>query len=124
MTDSRADEVIAAFLDEAAAGREPDRAELLARQPDRADERRSFLVEHDRMRPAAQRIRSSAGPEPAAGSNEAVTAGTAVRYFGDYEVLGEIARGGMGVVYRARQVSLGRTVALKMILAGQFASAE
>ena len=50
--------------------------------------------------------------------------GTRIGYFGDYELLKVLGEGGMGIVYKARQLSLNRSVAVKMIRAARFPSAD
>jgi serine/threonine-protein kinase len=127
-SEERLNQVIAEYLEAVEAGRAPDRREFLARHADLADELRAFFADRDHFAQAAGQLGPPALPPDAAATPappETTTAAAplgSVRTFGDYELLGELGRGGMGVVYKARQVSLNRLVDLKMILAGQLAS--
>jgi WD40 repeat protein len=119
------DGVIATYMLSVEAGEGSNRQDLLDRHPDHADALRDFFADLDRMDRVASPLRIAGGlvASSAVEANGHTKLPT-VRYFGDYELLEEIARGGMGIVYKARQVSLGRLVALKMILAGSFASSR
>lgn len=115
----RLNEALAAYLEAAESGRPPDRQAFLAEHPDLADELDEFIKNLSGLT-HTRRLRQI--PDLAATAVLPALDAAAARAgnrLGDYEILEEIARGGMGVVYRARQVSLNREVALKMILAGQ-----
>jgi WD40 repeat protein len=130
--DRRLEEILRGYVQAVDAGQGPDRGALLREYPEFAAELAAFFADQDGVAQAAQTktgpgALAPAGddvPTVAPGAAPRATAGAHVRYFGDYELLEEIARGGMGVVFRARQVSLNRLVALKMILTGQLASAQ
>jgi WD40 repeat protein len=121
--EARLNEAVAAYVEATEEGQPPDPEQFLARYPDLADELRAFLDDRARFARAAGDL--AAPPPPADAATLPAAAGAplaTVRYFGDYELLQEVARGAMGVVFKARQVSLNRVVALKMILTGRFAS--
>src|SRR5262245_2859259 len=113
--DQRLQEVLHSYLQAADAAQAPDRRELLQRHPEFASELAAFCAEQDRVDRVAGAVRAAGvpGSTQAPGETAPKSVLDTVRYFGDYELLEEIARGGMGVVYRARQVSLNRVVALK-----------
>jgi WD40 repeat protein len=124
--EQRLEAVIAVYLEARHAGQAPPRDRWLGEHPDLADDLRRFLDNQEwLLRLGQQPADRDADESPAtldwASSGRVADLGT-VNYFGDYELLSELARGSMGIVYRARQVSLNRIVALKMILAGEQAS--
>src|SRR5262245_43079642 len=114
--DERLQEVLLGYLEAAERGEPQDPSALLARHPDLAAELAEFFAGQDRFDSLAA---GALGLTPTGPTAADLPAGP----FGDYELLEELGRGGMGVVFKARQSSLNRVVALKMILAGQFASA-
>ena len=120
---SSLDAIIAAYMEAVEAGDIPNRDDLLAIHAEHAEALQAFFADLDRMDRVASPLRLAGGLDVTsaldANGNSALPT---IRYFGDYELLEEIARGGMGIVYKARQVSLNRIVALKMILRGTFAT--
>lgn len=134
----RLDAAIAEYLRLSAAGDGPGEREWIDHHPDLADALAEFFADRERMErwakplaPVPAEARPGSGDRDHAptllvrdGDPDRRPAGAVLRYFGDYELLAEIARGGMGVVYKARQASLNRVVALKMILSGHLASPE
>jgi serine/threonine-protein kinase len=104
-------------------GRMPDLDTVAAQHPDLAAELRELwgaVLLADELA-KGERGRVSAPSEQARG---ALTQPRSPKNLDDYELLEEIGRGGMGIVYKARQRSLNRTVALKMVLRGEAAMPE
>jgi serine/threonine-protein kinase len=131
------DEIIAAYLEAEEAGRAPDPQELLNRHPTLAPQLMQLFTNQEHFDRLAAPLRSVVPAAPGATPfpadtpfPEAPAAGeagpvpdSAARCLGDYELLEEIGRGGMGVVFKARQRSLNRLVALKVIRPDRLASA-
>jgi eukaryotic-like serine/threonine-protein kinase len=116
------EEVLREHMERLDRGEAVDREQLLARHPELAEELRAYFAgsdEVERLRRQGKRgaptaCLAHARPE-SGGPPPDPTAEGAARRVGDYEVLEEIGQGGMGVIYKALQLSLRRLVALKMI---------
>ncbi len=127
MDDDR-DELLFALLDQLIAssrdGRMPDFAAVTREHPDLQSELRELWATAMLAEDFGSFSRDDLSQTPVlVDDGERPTSSPFPRRVGDFELLEEIGRGGMGVVYRATQISLNRAVALKMILPGRLASA-
>ncbi|HEY7422811.1 MAG TPA: serine/threonine-protein kinase [Gemmataceae bacterium] len=116
------EEVLEDYMQRLDRGEVVDREQFLARHPGLIDELRSYFAGSDEVERLAKPARreplafshSPTQPETS-GPEGTLLAHSEVRRVGDYELLEQIGRGGMGVIYKARQLSLQRLVAVKMI---------
>src|SRR5579883_3061819 len=112
--EQRLDEVVLTYLKAVEAGQQPDRQELLDRHADLLPELAQFFEDADALGGLALRPRSV---KPAAALTcESVSATiTEGKELGDFRIVREVGKGGMGIVYEAEQMSLRRRVALKVL---------
>jgi WD40 repeat protein/tRNA A-37 threonylcarbamoyl transferase component Bud32 len=113
------EEVLANYMERLDRGEAIDRAQLIAHYPEFAEELQSYFGGGDEV----ERLgRADRGGTPATPGPEEAAAEAHGQRVGDYDLLERIGQGGMGVIYKARQRSLGRFVALKMIRTDRLAS--
>ncbi|GAB5403030.1 MAG: hypothetical protein Aurels2KO_12610 [Aureliella sp.] len=119
------EQLIADFVTATERGEEISRDALLREHPKLAEELREFFEVHDQFTQPQSEAASPESTDVRRGqTQETLNVSQPPRYLGDYEILEEIDRGGMGVVYKARHKELGRVVALKLIRSGELASDE